>query len=198
MAVTFDAGLVDEEALVRAIETGQIERLRYAAPARVPAPVLEAANAVGLHVARAPVLAEGRIELLWYLREQSISCDYHRYGNLGERAEEQARARVVEAVTAADESLEVRFDLYLAALRRELEATGDAAMLAHPGVWLEHFLRIEAVQEQIAALPPGARTTATSRSAAPGKEASRRSISRSRSPRATPTAIAAATTVPPS
>jgi RHH-type proline utilization regulon transcriptional repressor/proline dehydrogenase/delta 1-pyrroline-5-carboxylate dehydrogenase len=34
------------------------------------------------------VLAEGRLELLWYLREQSISHDYHRYGNLGLRAGE--------------------------------------------------------------------------------------------------------------
>ncbi|MFT5499753.1 MAG: RHH-type proline utilization regulon transcriptional repressor/proline dehydrogenase, partial [Kiritimatiellia bacterium] len=25
---------------------------------------------------------------LWYLREQSLSIDYHRYGNLGERATE--------------------------------------------------------------------------------------------------------------
>jgi RHH-type proline utilization regulon transcriptional repressor/proline dehydrogenase/delta 1-pyrroline-5-carboxylate dehydrogenase len=37
------------------------------------------------------VLAHGRIELLRYLREQSISHDYHRYGNLGARAGE-ARA----------------------------------------------------------------------------------------------------------
>ncbi len=77
-----------------------------------------------------------------------------------ERAEEEARGRVVDAVTSADEPLEVRVDLYLAALRRELEATGDAAMLAHRGVWLEHFLRIEAVQAELAALPPGARANA--------------------------------------
>ncbi len=36
---------------------------------------------------------EGRLELLWYVREQSISTDYHRYGNLGIRADE-ARAQV--------------------------------------------------------------------------------------------------------
>ncbi len=33
----------------------------------------------------APVLANGRIELLRYLREQTLSNSYHRYGNLGER-----------------------------------------------------------------------------------------------------------------
>ena len=38
-----------------------------------------------------PVLAEGRMELLWYLREQSVCLDYHRYGNLGERSSEQRR-----------------------------------------------------------------------------------------------------------
>ena len=38
--------------------------------------------------------AEGRLELLWYVREQSISTDYHRYGNLGIRADEE-RAEVM-------------------------------------------------------------------------------------------------------
>jgi RHH-type proline utilization regulon transcriptional repressor/proline dehydrogenase/delta 1-pyrroline-5-carboxylate dehydrogenase len=32
--------------------------------------------------------------MLWYLREQSISVDYHRYGNLGNRADE-SRAEVL-------------------------------------------------------------------------------------------------------
>ena len=30
-------------------------------------------------------LVEGRFEMLRYLREQSLSIDYHRYVNLGER-----------------------------------------------------------------------------------------------------------------
>jgi RHH-type proline utilization regulon transcriptional repressor/proline dehydrogenase/delta 1-pyrroline-5-carboxylate dehydrogenase len=29
---------------------------------------------------------EGRIELLHYLRQQSVCNNYHRYGNLGERS----------------------------------------------------------------------------------------------------------------
>ena len=37
----------------------------------------------------APVLANGRFELLHYLREISISIDYHRYGNLQLREEER-------------------------------------------------------------------------------------------------------------
>ena len=75
--------------LARVMLEGGTERVRYAATGRVPAPVFEAAREAGLFVAAAPVLAEGRIELLWYLREQSISRDYHRYGNLGERAGEE-------------------------------------------------------------------------------------------------------------
>ncbi len=31
----------------------------------------------------------GRIELLWYLTEQSLSVSYHRYGNLGGRTGEE-------------------------------------------------------------------------------------------------------------
>jgi len=75
--------------LARVILEGGTDRVRYAAPGRVPTPVFEAAREAGLFVAAAPVLVEGRIELLWYLREQSISRDYHRYGNLGERAGEE-------------------------------------------------------------------------------------------------------------
>jgi RHH-type proline utilization regulon transcriptional repressor/proline dehydrogenase/delta 1-pyrroline-5-carboxylate dehydrogenase len=55
--------------------------------------VLAAGNLANGCVVSVPVSAEGRLELLWYLREQSISTDYHRYGNLGARADE-ARAEV--------------------------------------------------------------------------------------------------------
>jgi RHH-type proline utilization regulon transcriptional repressor/proline dehydrogenase/delta 1-pyrroline-5-carboxylate dehydrogenase len=68
------------------------ERIRYAAPERAPAAMRTAAAQTGVYLADEPVLAEGRIELLWYLREQSVSYDYHRYGNLGARAGEVRRA----------------------------------------------------------------------------------------------------------
>ncbi len=42
----------------------------------------------GIYIADRPVLQQGRIELLWYLTEQSVSVNYHRYGNLGARADE--------------------------------------------------------------------------------------------------------------
>ena len=63
----------------------RIQRIRYAAPERVPLEVFRAAAETGYYIARAPVLMEGRIELLHYFQNQSICDTYHRYGNLGER-----------------------------------------------------------------------------------------------------------------
>lgn len=40
-----------------------------------------------------PVLAEDRVELLWYLREQSVCHDYHRYGNGSRNAEPRKEPR---------------------------------------------------------------------------------------------------------
>jgi len=48
--------------------------------------VREAVGETGIYIADAPVRMDGRIELLWYVREQSVSTSYHRYGNLGDRA----------------------------------------------------------------------------------------------------------------
>ncbi len=45
----------------------------------------------GAHIEDAPVSAVGRFELLHYLREQSLSIEFHRYGNLG------LRGRLAEA-----------------------------------------------------------------------------------------------------
>jgi RHH-type transcriptional regulator, proline utilization regulon repressor / proline dehydrogenase / delta 1-pyrroline-5-carboxylate dehydrogenase len=85
---------VDEadEQLAAAIRAGQTDRVRFAAPDRAPLVVLQAGNAACGCVVSTPVSAEGRLEMLWYLREQSISTDYHRYGNLGVRADEPRAA----------------------------------------------------------------------------------------------------------
>jgi RHH-type proline utilization regulon transcriptional repressor/proline dehydrogenase/delta 1-pyrroline-5-carboxylate dehydrogenase len=72
-----------DEELVKSIP--KVDRIRYAAPDRVPAAVLRAAAATGFYISRTPVMMEGRIELLQYYRQQSICTNYHRYGNLGER-----------------------------------------------------------------------------------------------------------------
>ncbi len=78
----------NDEQLAAAIRAGQSDRVRYAAPDRVPLAVLSAGNETGGCIISTPVSGEGRLEMLWYLREQSISTDYHRYGNLGARAVE--------------------------------------------------------------------------------------------------------------
>ena len=78
----------DDEALADAIRAGRIARIRYAAPDRVPDAIRRAAAESLFYIADTPVSLHGRIELLWYLREQSISHIYHRYGNLGLRASE--------------------------------------------------------------------------------------------------------------
>jgi len=75
--------------LVEVIRRRQTDRVRYAAAGRVPIVVRAAAAGHYIYLADWPVLSCGRIELLWYVQEQSISLNYHRYGNLGARAEEE-------------------------------------------------------------------------------------------------------------
>ena len=75
--------------LIRSIENGQVARLRYAAASRVPESVRHSANRQQVYIADQGVSILGRIELLWYVMEQSISYDYHRYGNLGPRSIEK-------------------------------------------------------------------------------------------------------------
>jgi len=80
-----------DASLAEVIRSHDTDRVRYAGE-NVPSEVLAAVGDTGIYVARTPVLEEGRIELLWYLREQSISHDYHRYGNLGGRFDESRRS----------------------------------------------------------------------------------------------------------
>jgi RHH-type proline utilization regulon transcriptional repressor/proline dehydrogenase/delta 1-pyrroline-5-carboxylate dehydrogenase len=79
----------DDAELARAIVTRQTDRVRYAAPDRVPRQICVSAADALQYIAYAPPVAHGRIELLWYLEEQSLSVVYHRYGNLGLRADEE-------------------------------------------------------------------------------------------------------------
>ena len=55
----------------RLAHPGDAERVRVWEPISTAARA--AANGVGLTVIDAPVLANGRLELRWYLREQSVS-----------------------------------------------------------------------------------------------------------------------------
>ena len=78
-----------DEQLADLVRARAFDRVRYATPDRVPLDVLRAAGESGVAVIARRVLADGRAELLWYLQEQSVSIDYHRYGNLGIRSGEQ-------------------------------------------------------------------------------------------------------------
>ena len=76
-----------ESQFVQRLREGKIKRVRFLQkPSEL---VLKAAAEVGCNKNIAPVLANGRVELLHYLREVSVSVDYHRYGNLGIRENEK-------------------------------------------------------------------------------------------------------------
>jgi len=65
------------------LRSGSFRRVRLLSPAS--SEMQQAAATHATHLEERPVLANGRFELLHYLREISISIDYHRYGNLGVR-----------------------------------------------------------------------------------------------------------------
>lgn len=77
-----------ENTIINKIETGEISRFRLSEATTLPSPVSVAAHRMGVAVIDAPVSFNGMVELAWYFREQSLSMNYHRYGNLGSRSEE--------------------------------------------------------------------------------------------------------------
>tara|TARA_R110002049_G_scaffold2750_8_gene22320 strand:- start:281698 stop:285447 length:3750 start_codon:yes stop_codon:yes gene_type:complete len=80
----------DQELAAR-INEGHVNRLRLLSPLTADSVVELACAEQFVTSIDEPVLREGRIECLRYLDEQSISYDYHRYGNLGRRADEPRR-----------------------------------------------------------------------------------------------------------
>jgi RHH-type proline utilization regulon transcriptional repressor/proline dehydrogenase/delta 1-pyrroline-5-carboxylate dehydrogenase len=89
----------DDFSIMRRMRTGELKRLRLLSS---PNEGFLYAAAEGLcHISSQAVMANGHVEMLHYLREVSISNDYHRYGNLGFR-EKETRAplqRPVASVT---------------------------------------------------------------------------------------------------
>ena len=90
-------GLVDPieetiDQLSERIRIGDVNRLRLMELEEVHAPLLEACGEMFVTSIVEPVLRCGRIECLRYLDEQSVSNNYHRYGNLGRRANEERRS----------------------------------------------------------------------------------------------------------
>jgi RHH-type proline utilization regulon transcriptional repressor/proline dehydrogenase/delta 1-pyrroline-5-carboxylate dehydrogenase len=79
LAVEAEAGFVE-----RLAHPGDAERVRTWAPMSTAARA--AANSTGVTVIDVPVLANGRLELRAYLREQAVSRVLHRYGSVTEPA----------------------------------------------------------------------------------------------------------------
>jgi RHH-type proline utilization regulon transcriptional repressor/proline dehydrogenase/delta 1-pyrroline-5-carboxylate dehydrogenase len=77
--VEAEAGFVE-----RLAHPGGAERMRVWQPISIAARA--AASGTGLAVIDAPVVANGRLELRWYLREQVVSKVVHRYGSMPEPA----------------------------------------------------------------------------------------------------------------
>ncbi|NCO02485.1 MAG: bifunctional proline dehydrogenase/L-glutamate gamma-semialdehyde dehydrogenase [Epsilonproteobacteria bacterium] len=73
--------LEDATALCKAMQS--VERIRFLQPPDVS--LYEAVAEHTLYIATEPFIEHGRIELMHYFIEQSISDSYHRYGNLGLR-----------------------------------------------------------------------------------------------------------------
>jgi len=72
-----------EEAFLQKVRLGKMIKIRILHhPSK---PLIQAASEAACYLIKGPVLANGRIELLKYLREITISFDYHRYGHLGLR-----------------------------------------------------------------------------------------------------------------
>ncbi len=79
--------------LAEVIDGGGVDRLRYLSDEpEVPFEIRLVCNERFVPLICKAVVQNGYIEPLWFLQEQSISFDYHRYGNLGRRATEERRA----------------------------------------------------------------------------------------------------------
>ena len=70
----------DDQAFSARMADLEAERIRMLG--HIPRQVRRAANRAGVHLADGPVTANGRVELLNYLKEQAVSRTLHRFGNL--------------------------------------------------------------------------------------------------------------------
>jgi RHH-type proline utilization regulon transcriptional repressor/proline dehydrogenase/delta 1-pyrroline-5-carboxylate dehydrogenase len=71
----------DRDQLIDKIQ--DVERLRCLQPHYVTKAMHQEGVQHNVHIAAEPFVAHGRLELMHYFLEQSISDSYHRYGNLG-------------------------------------------------------------------------------------------------------------------
>lgn len=82
-SVVRDGELVIQSDLEFLDELGLYDRVRSCSCA-LPLDVFKRAASLGKYIATAKPLSEGRLELLHYLKEQSITYEYHRYGSISE------------------------------------------------------------------------------------------------------------------
>ncbi|WP_345978719.1 bifunctional proline dehydrogenase/L-glutamate gamma-semialdehyde dehydrogenase [Sulfurimonas sp. HSL3-2] len=75
--------LEDESTLAESMK--EVQRVRFLRPQNVSEFIYEAVADDAVYIARDPFVVHGRIELMHYFVEQSVSNSYHRYGNLGLR-----------------------------------------------------------------------------------------------------------------
>ncbi len=81
--IVSDCKIESQEQFIQRIAKEKIRRVRLISEPSYELKKAFAESACSM--IRTPVVSQGRIELLHYLREVSLSVDYHRYGNLGER-----------------------------------------------------------------------------------------------------------------
>ncbi|MDR2473290.1 MAG: aldehyde dehydrogenase family protein, partial [Tannerella sp.] len=76
-----EGAIIQDEAAFIA-DMSKYERIRALSPESLSDAIYQKAAELGLYIADAKPLTEGRIELLHYLKEQSIAFEYHRYGSI--------------------------------------------------------------------------------------------------------------------
>jgi RHH-type proline utilization regulon transcriptional repressor/proline dehydrogenase/delta 1-pyrroline-5-carboxylate dehydrogenase len=79
-----------EQEFLERVRHGDIKRVRLIS--KPTQELYQAASYSACYIDYAPVLANGRLELIHFLREVSLSIDYHRYGNLGSREAEMRKS----------------------------------------------------------------------------------------------------------
>ncbi|MCW8894465.1 MAG: bifunctional proline dehydrogenase/L-glutamate gamma-semialdehyde dehydrogenase [Sulfurimonas sp.] len=71
----------DEDELIEMMP--KVQRVRFLHPDNVRQNIYERVASEAIYIANNPFVSHGRLELMHYFIEQSISNSYHRYGNLG-------------------------------------------------------------------------------------------------------------------
>ncbi len=74
----------DQDTLLKSIK--EVQRVRVLNVNNIDKSLYQSAAEDTVHIASEPFISNGRVELMHYFIEQSISNSYHRYGNLGIKA----------------------------------------------------------------------------------------------------------------